>query len=69
LNVNELFTRHKPEPLVVTGDQILALCREGKNITNLERVTGRNGFWKVTIKNEHQSNNGQHDSNRGGDAG
>ena len=43
-----------PDPVIVSGDELLAMCRAGRNITGLKR-TKKNGFWEV-ILNEPSSN-------------
>ena len=48
LNIKQLYARPKPDKSVVSGEQLLALCRAGVKITVLER-TKRNGWWKITI--------------------
>lgn len=52
----------RPEPELVTGDELLALAERAKNgeltITLLQR-TKQNGLWKVTIK-KHETTSIRH---------
>ena len=49
MNFNAAFETPKPAgPVIVSGDELLAMCRAGRNITGLKR-TKRNGYWEAII--------------------